>query len=115
MNFLNFLAANWDSILAALVIIVVAIVCVIKQEKNIVFKMLFSLVTEAEKQYGNGTGELKLSSVISQIYEKLPSISKFIPVKTLEKWVDEGLVDAKKKWEANNNVATYIATTDSVE
>ena len=85
MNFLNFLAANWDSILAALVIIVVVIVGVIKQEKNIVFKMLFSLVTEAEKQYGDGTGELKLSSVISQIYEKLPSISKFIPVKTLEK------------------------------
>ena len=115
MNFLNFLAANWDSILAALVIIVVVIVGVIKQEKNIVFKMLFSLVTEAEKQYGGGTGELKLSSVISQIYEKLPSISKFIPVKTLEKWVDEGLADAKKKWEANNNVATYIAPTDSIK
>ena len=115
MNFLNFLSANWDSILAALVIIVVAIIGVIKQEKNIVFKMLFSLVTEAEKQYGGGTGELKLSSVISQIYGKLPSISKLIPVKTLEKWVDKGLIDAKKKWESNSKVATYIIPTDSIE
>lgn len=114
MNFLNFVAANWDSILAALVVIIVAIVGVVKQEKSIIFKMLFSLVTEAEKQYGAGTGELKLSSVVSQVYEKLPSISKLIPVKTLEKWVDEALVEAKVKWEKNANVATYI-TPDSKE
>lgn len=115
MNFLNFIAANWDSILAALAVIVVAIVGVVKQEKSIIFKMLFSLVTEAEKQYGAGTGELKLSSVVSQVYEKLPSVSKLIPVKTLEKWVDEALVEAKAKWKKNTNVATYIAPTDNVE
>ena len=112
MNVWNFILANWDSILAALIVIGVAIIGVIKQEKNIVFKMLFSLVTEAEKQYGGGTGELKLSSVVAQIYEKLPSLSRFIPVKTLEKWVNEGLEDAKKKWEANTKVATYIESVE---
>lgn len=108
MNFINFITANWDSILAAAVIIASIFFAVVKQEKAIIFKMLYALVTEAEKQYGGGTGELKLSSVVAQVYEKLPSISKFIPVKTLEKWVETALVEAREKWKKNANIATYI-------
>lgn len=114
MSFFDFILANWDSILAALVVVIVAIVAVIKQEKTIIFKMLYSLVTEAEKQYGSGTGELKLSSVVSQVYSKLPSVASIIPVKTVEKWVEEALAKAKEKWAKNSNVATYI-TPDSEE
>ena len=79
MNFINFITANWDSILAAVVIIASVIFAVIKQEKTIVFKMLYALVTEAEKVYGGGTGELKLSSVVSQVYEKMPFLATLIP------------------------------------
>jgi accessory colonization factor AcfC len=114
MNFVNFVLANWDSILAALGVIAVAIFAVVKQEKAIIFKMLYALVTEAEKTYGAGTGELKLSSVVSQVYEKAPTIASVIPVGTLEKWVNEALEKAKEKWAANKNVATYI-TPDSQE
>ena len=89
MSFVEFFIANWDSILAALVVIIIAVVAVVKQEKAVIFKMLFSLVTEAEKQYGSGTGELKLSSVVSQLYAKLPIAATIIPVGTVEKWVEE--------------------------
>ena len=110
MNFLNFVLANWDSILAVAAIVAVAIVCLIKQEKSIIFKMLYAMVTEAEKKYGDGTGELKLASVISAVYDKLPAVIKTVlPVKTLERWVEEVLVSAKEKWKANANIATYIA------
>ena len=109
MNFVNFVLANWDSILAVLAIIVVSVVCLIKQEKNIIFKMLYAMVTEAEKKYGHGTGELKLASVIASVYEKLPPVIKTVlPAKVLESWVEQALSDARKKWEANVNVATYI-------
>lgn len=119
MNFLNFVLNNWDSILAVLAIIVITIVALVKQEKTIIFKMLYALVTEAEKNYGGGTGELKLASVITAIYEKLPpAIATFLPAKTLEKWVEQALEQAKEKWKKNSNIATYIAPktdTDIVE
>ena len=108
MELLNFILENWDSILGALAIIIVAVLAVVKQEKAVIFKMLYALVTEAEKQYGSGTGELKLSSVIAQIYEKAPAAVKVIPVSTLQSWVEEALEMAKEKWAKNSNVATYI-------
>lgn len=108
MELLNFILENWDSILGALAIIIVAVLAVVKQEKVVIFKMLYALVTEAEKQYGSGTGELKLSSVIAQIYEKAPAAVKVIPVSTLQGWVEEALEMAKEKWAKNTNVATYI-------
>ena len=108
MELLNFILQNWDSILGALAIIIVAVLAVVKQEKAVIFKMLYALVTEAEKQYGSGTGELKLSSVIAQIYEKAPAAVKVIPVSTLQSWVEEALEMAKEKWAKNTNVATYI-------
>lgn len=109
MNFVNFVLANWDSIIAVLAIIVVAIICLIKQEKSVIFKMLYAMVTEAEKKYGHGTGELKLASVISAVYDKLPAVIKTVlPVKVIEGWVEQALTEAKKKWTANTNVATYI-------
>lgn len=108
MELLNFILENWDSILGALAIIIVAVLAVVKQEKAVIFKMLYALVTEAEKQYGSGTGELKLSSVIAQIYEKAPAAVKVIPVSTLQSWVEEALEMAKEKWAKNTNVATYI-------
>lgn len=114
MEILNFLLENWDSILGALAIIIVTILAVVRQEKAVIFKMLYSLVTEAEKQYGGGTGELKLSSVVAQIYEKAPAAAKIIPVATLEKWIEEALTTAKEKWAKNSNIATYI-TPDSEE
>lgn len=115
MNFLNFVLNNWDSILAVIVIIGVSIFALIKQEKTVIFKMLYALVTEAEKNYGAGTGELKLASVIASVYEKLPAVvTAIIPVKTLEKWVEQALAAAKEKWVSNNNVANYI-TPDSDE
>ena len=113
MSLINFIVENWDILLAAAAIIGVTIFAVIKQEKAIIFKMLYALVTEAEKQYGSGTGELKLSAVISQLQEKMPTVAGAIPVKTLEKWVEQALTEAKEKWLKNINVASYIAPEDS--
>ncbi len=77
--------------------------------KSVVMKMLYALVTEAEKNLGGGTGALKLASVIEAIYPKLPAVIKmFITDELLQKWVEEALKIAKESWEKNSNIALYI-------
>ena len=110
MNVINFIAAHWDIITLAVAAVSVIVYAIFKGNKSVVMNMLFSLVTEAEKSFGAGTGALKLASVIEQVYPKLPTIIKtFITSDTLVKWVEEALALAKKKWEENLNLQTYIA------
>lgn len=83
---------------------------IFKGNKSVVMKMLYALVTEAEKNMGGGTGSLKLASVIEAIYPKLPSVIKvFITDAMLKNWVEEVLAIAKEAWEKNSNIAQYIA------
>ncbi len=109
MNIYNFIVGYWDIIILAVVLIATFAYLIYKGEKGIVFKMLFALVTEAEKNLGGGTGVLKLATVIESVYPKLPKFLKmFITAQTLEKWVDEVLKAAKKTWASNSNLAAYI-------
>lgn len=109
MAIYEFILANWDSIVLVVALIVAIVYLIYRGEKGIVFKMLYSFVTEAEKAYGGGTGTLKLASVIAEIYPKLPRLIKLlITADTLEKWVETVLAEAKKTWEKNTNLAAYI-------
>lgn len=115
MNILNFLLANWDSVLIVIAFIVLCIVLIAKGKKSVVYKILYSLVTEAEKQYGGGTGTLKQAAVIDWVYERLPAVVKlFITAATLEKWVDDALTKAKSDWEKNANIKGYIESGQTI-
>lgn len=110
MNVINFVIEHWDIITLVIAALSAIVYAIFKGNKSVVMSMLFSLVTEAEKSFGTGTGSLKLASVINQVYPKLPTIIKtFITSETLIKWVEEALVLAKKKWEENLNLQAYIA------
>lgn len=110
MNVINFVVEHWDIITLVIAAVSAIVYAVFKGNKSVVMRMLFSLVTEAEKNFGAGTGALKLASVIEQVYPKLPTIIKtFITAETLEMWVEDALVLAKKKWEENMNLQAYIA------
>ena len=109
MSILNFLAIYWDSILLVVLFIAGLAFLWFKGKKNIVYKILYALVTEAEKIYGDGTGSLKQATVISQIYDKLPAIFRsLISVTTLERWVDDVVERAKIEWGKNANIEEYI-------
>jgi hypothetical protein len=116
MNYLfNFFVANWDIILFVIVLLVVFVYLWIRGGKTVVFKMLYAMVTEAEKEYGNGTGALKLASVINKIYLKLPmAVRLFITADTLKKWVETVLQEAKKTWEQNNDIQNYIKSANDI-
>ncbi len=113
MNILNFIITNWDSILLVLIVATALIVLWFRGNKKIVYKILYALVTEAEKSYGGGTGSLKQATVISQVYDKLPAIFKsIVSVTTLEKWVDDVVEKAKEKWSENAKLEKYITNQE---
>lgn len=121
MNVIEFILANWDFILLIVAAASAVVFAVFKGNKSVVMKMLYALVTEAEKDFGSGTGSLKLASVIETIYPKLPAVIKmFVTDKTLQKWVEDALATAKATWEKNANIANYITpapaeTTEEAE
>ena len=116
MNIVNFLLTNWDSILIIIAVIVVLIVLRIRGEKKLFNYILLALVTEAERQYGSGTGELKKAAVISWAYGKLPAILKIIVTETrLAQWIEDALTYAKIKWADNAAIGDYVKQESTAE
>lgn len=108
MNVIKFIIENWDFILLVIAAVASILLAIFKGNKSVVMRMLYSLVTEAEAQYGSGTGSLKLAAVIDAIYPTLPAVIKtFITDETLVRWVEEALAAAKEAWEKNPALATY--------
>lgn len=109
MDILNFLLANWDSILVVVGFIVVVVVLIKRGETKILKNILFRLVTQAEKELGSGTGTLKYATVSDWIYQRMPAILKFLfTAKDIDNMIEAALTEAKKQWGANENVQMYL-------
>ncbi|GHU56991.1 hypothetical protein AGMMS49975_21520 [Clostridia bacterium] len=86
-----------------------AIVLISKKQYTILDKIVLTLVVEAEKKYGAGTGAVKLAAVVDWLYPKIPAIIRlFITEKQIEQQIERVLTEAQKKWESNPNISTYI-------
>ncbi len=107
-----FIITNWDSVLIVLVITAILVILYKRGRVEIVKKILFALVSQAEKEFGSGTGELKKSVVIQWVYEKLPKIVTclFSP-KEVENLIESVLEYAKTKWAANTALNNYVSQT----
>ena len=115
MNVLAFLAANWDSVLVVVAFLAVVVVLIKRGETKILKQILFNLVTQAEKQFGSGTGSLKYAAVADWIYQRIPAVLKLLFTSSdIEKMIEAALEEAKKAWGANENLKGYIET-QSVE
>jgi hypothetical protein len=109
MNLTSFLVANWDSVIAALLVCGAAIYLIAQKQYGILDQIVFSLVTEAEKKYGGGTGAVKLAAVIDWLYPKIPAIVRlFVSVKQIQNIIERVLADARKRWESNPSLSAYI-------
>ena len=115
MNVLAFLAANWDSVLVVVAFLAAVVVLIKRGETKILKQILFNLVTQAEKQFGSGTGSLKYAAVADWIYQRIPAVLKLLFTSNdIEKMIEDVLEEAKKAWGANENLKGYI-DTPSVE
>ena len=112
MNVLTFLAKNWDSVLVVVAFLAVVVVLIKRGETKILKQILFNLVTQAEKQFGSGTGSLKYAAVADWIYQRIPAVLKLLFTSSdIEKMIEAALEEAKKAWGANENLKGYIDTT----
>ena len=109
MKILAFLLANWDSVLVVLAFLALIVVLIKRGETKVLNKVLFSLVTQAERKFGGGTGKLKLAAVSDWIYQRIPAVLKLLfSEKDIEKLIENALEEAKKAWGTNGNLAAYI-------
>ena len=69
-------------------------------------------VTEAEKTFGSGTGQLKLRYAYELAIKRFPTIAKFIPFSLFAKLVDEALVTMRKMIENNGKIANVIVAAE---
>lgn len=112
---MDWLVNYWWVILiavAALVVIVYAIYTFIKrptaEQITKVKEWLLYAVTEAEKELGSGTGQIKLRYVYDMFLTKFPFLTKVISFDTFSILVDEVLEKFRALLETNDNLKTYV-------
>ena len=106
---------NWSVIfgmLAVVIALVVAVIAFIKlgKEKQIVKikEWLLYACTMAEKELGNGTGQIKLRYVYDMFVEKFTFMKLIISFEEFSKLVDGSLETMKELLKNNKYVDEYV-------
>lgn len=93
----NILSNYWVDAIIILVATVLLIVAYKAGHRNTVKKIILSLVVQAEKTLGSGTGELKYAMVIEAVYNKLPTVMRFLfTPEEIDNMIEEGVDKLKE-------------------
>ena len=79
-----------------------------KQQLEKIKQWLLYAVTAAQKEFGGGTGQIKLRYVYDKFLTTFPAFVSIISFELFSKLVDEALVKFKEILETNNKVQEYI-------
>ncbi len=110
---IEFLAQYWDSILVVVLFIVICIILVKKGSAQYVKQMLFYLVTQAEAEFGSGTGDLKYAAVTTWLYERMPAILKFFfTAKQIDTMIEAAVDQMKEYLQKNASAQAFVVTTN---
>ena len=112
---MEWLINNWYLIVAAGAVIGAAVFAVRKflglpteQQIRNFQEWLKWAVTEAEKELGSGTGQLKLRRVYDLALAKFPWIARLVPFEEFSMWVDEALIWLGKQLESNKAITNMV-------
>lgn len=106
---LELITANWDSILCLGIFLVVIGILFYTGNTKKIKQILFYLVIKAEQELGKGTGELKYAAVTTWLYERLPTIVKFLfTAKQIDALIEEAVAKMKQYLSENENVKELI-------
>lgn len=131
MHILKWIIANWHDILVGIVLIAAVITGITQwvKRKGPIFSAMSTaekmayitrlltnlipialvLVTDAEIEYGGGTGQLKRSYVIDELYKRIPDeYKKYITEENLDTILNKALTEAKVLWESNEHLKKLI-------
>lgn len=105
---LEFIKLNYSSILVVLLIVIVLLFMYKRGKKDFVRQVILSLVVQAEKALGSGTGELKYAMVIENVYKVLPLIlTILISKKELDNLIENSVQYLKKYLEKDKDLLGY--------
>lgn len=91
----------------AIILIVIAAYLIINQRSKVI-EYLIAAVTEAEKELGEKTGQLKLRRVYGWFIKQFPIIASIVPFPVFSGWVDIAL-DTMEEWlDKNKQVESYV-------
>jgi|SRR5690606_24068541 len=117
---MEFIIDNWAVILGIavlLIILVIGGIAFLKQPREVqlakVKEWLLYIVTEAERNMGDGTGQLKLRFVYDQFIIRFPQLSKVISFETFSMLVDEALEEMRHMLATNPKVAQIVSEKPS--
>ena len=72
-------------------------------------QIIFSLVTDAEKELGGGTGKLKSAKVAAWVYDKIPDdLKPLFSADDIQAMIDTVLREAQEYWNKNAKAREYI-------
>ena len=131
MKVLLFIASHWQDILVVILLIASVITGVTKwtakngplfNKMTTAEKMAYitrlltnlvpialTLVTDAEIEFGGGTGALKRSYVIDEVYKRIPDeYKKYITEDNLDTIITRALEEAEKLWKDNPDVRRMV-------
>jgi hypothetical protein len=95
------------------ILVVVAFVAVLGYlvkigKTDTVKKIILSLVVQAEKALGSGTGELKYAFVVDALYSKLPAIIRLLySKKEINQFIEDAVQELKKTLDSGNTLSSY--------
>lgn len=113
---IEFLTQYWDSILVVVLFIAICIVLVRKGSAKYVKQMLFYLVTQAEAEFGSGTGDLKYAAVTTWLYERIPAILKFFfTAKQIDAMIEAAVEQMKEYLKKNSSAQAFVVTTNAIK
>lgn len=105
---LEFIKLNQSSILVVLLFVVGLLFIYKRGKKDFVRQIVLSLVVQAEKALGSGTGELKYAMVVEELYKVLPIIlTMLISKKELDKLITDAVDYLKEYLKKDKNLLGY--------
>lgn len=114
------LIENWPVLAAGLAVLVAAGLGIYRfvglptqEQLDKVRKWLLWAVTEAEKELGSGTGELKLRQVYDLFVVRFPWLAKVISFDLFSALVDEALEEMRELLDTNQAVSAFVNGADS--
>ena len=120
MIVLTFIATYWFELLIGCVLLGALGTSIYKFSKLPIDKKysrirawLLYVVIQAEKDWGSGTGPIKLSQVYGMFVARYPFLKTFISLETFDKLVDSALIEMRELLEKEEVIAAVIGTTEA--
>ncbi len=106
---------NWALIVAVLALSAACVLAVARfvqlpsaAQLEKVQNWLLLAVSEAERELGGGTGDLKLRKVYDKFLIKFPWLAKVVSFKRFEEMVKKALAEMEKMLAENKNAREYV-------